>query len=111
MKKTITALAFLAAACSGGAPATQDTPIDLTASAAPCPTAGEVLTEDIVNNGCVYPESPDMIQVLGVWDCTDGSQLWGGDGLWAWVGEEVIQSDGETAADPGYQQAYQTCTG
>lgn len=75
----------------------------------PCPTqAGDVLTETMVTNGCLDGEE---VILLGVWECSDGRTLWGEGNLWGYAGEPVIETAGDSAADPEYAAAYEECIG
>lgn len=73
---------------------------------AACPDVGDVLTAEMAEDGC---SDDGQLTLLGVWECDDGRHLLGDQGMWGWVGEPVRESDGEVAADPAYQSAYDEC--
>lgn len=75
---------------------------------ADCPAAaGDILTVEMVEEGCM--EGDEWV-FPGVWDCADGRQLWSEGKLWGWVGEPIVEADGDAAADPGYAAAYDDCS-
>ena len=73
----------------------------------PCPNAGDVLTDEMIDKGCM--DDAGGVFIGGAWECTDGRRLWSDDNLWAWVGEPVTETDGDSAADSAYSAAYTEC--
>jgi hypothetical protein len=74
---------------------------------APCPGPGDILTDEVLTQGCLNRGS-NSVQFLPTWTCTDGRKLLSDDRMFGFSGERIIASD-DTSADPAYAKAYRTC--
>lgn len=75
----------------------------------PCPGPGDILTEDVLTQGCVE-EGSATVRFLATWPCRDGRRLLSETRMYGFPGSPIIASD-DTAADPDYAAAYSECLG
>ena len=71
---------------------------------APCPRPGDMLTDQVLTEGCVDRGSKS-VQFLPTWTCTDGRKLLSEDRMFGFSGERIMTSD-DTSADPAYARAH-----
>jgi hypothetical protein len=96
--------------------ATPNAPIAQSPDLPACATVfqpGKVVDKAQATAGCTSPSG--SVQVAGFSDCKDGTVLWqvdattGAPAGFAREGQPYQTVEGEAAADPGYNKAYEAC--